>query len=92
MDQRKVTRRPTATALVVGAISMLLSCAILAGLGLLLFSWISQMNRTIAGIALWVGALPWVVLWLWLTVTLMECFEKVSGISLRTKSSRSAED
>ena len=89
MSRSKVRRRrPTATALLVGAVCMLVSCAIVAGIGVLLFIGIGRLNRTAAEFVLWVGALPWAVLWLWLTVTLMECFERVTGVSLRTKSAR----
>ncbi len=68
---------------------MLLSLAVVASIGVLLFIGIEQLNRTAAVIFLWVGTLPWVILWLWLTVTLMDCFEKMTGHSLRTKSARS---
>ena len=68
---------------------MLLSLAVVASIGVLLFLGIEQLNRTAAVIFLWVGTLPWVILWLWLTVTLMDCFEKMTGHSLRTKSARS---
>ena len=89
MNHSKMKRRkPTAAAIIVGVICMLLSLAIVAGIGVLLFIGIEQLNRTAAVIFLWVGTLPWVILWLWLTVTLMDYFEKMTGISLRTKSAR----
>ncbi len=89
MNQSKVkNRKPTAAAIIVGVVCMLLSFTVVAGIGVLLFIGIKQLNRTAAVVFLWVGTLPWAILWLWVTVMLMECFEKMTGISLRTKSAR----
>lgn len=85
---RKPGRRPTATAIIVGTLCFLLSLGIVAGIGFLVFLWLKQVSPTLGVVLTWAGPLPLVFVVLWLTVFLMELFEKTTGISLRTRSSR----
>ncbi len=85
---RKPGRRPTVTAIIVGTLCFLLSLGIVAGIGFLIFLWAKQMNSTLVVVLKWAGPLPLVIVILWLTLFLMNLFEKATGISLRTRSSR----
>ena len=89
---RKLRRRPTATAIIVGTLCFLLSLGIVAGIGFLLFQWAKQMNPTLVVVLVWAGPLPLVIVVLWFTMFLMELFEKTTGIHLRTRSSRAMDD
>ena len=85
--QRKRRRKPTAAGVIVGAASLVVSLAIIGGGYLLIILWLKEVSTSLAGILLWIGTLPLVIAVIWLTVTLMDVFEKLTGTSLRTQSS-----
>ena len=87
----KIRRRPTATAILVGTVCFVISCACIFGPSIYVYFLLRSMSPALSHILLWVGPValfPVVVLALWFTVVLMEWFEKSTGISLRTRSSR----
>jgi|OM-RGC.v1.031732026 TRAP-type C4-dicarboxylate transport system permease small subunit len=88
--QGRLERRPTATAIVVGILSLVVSIAVVAGAGYLLFVWLRQVSPTLGVVLTWVGPIPLVLAVGWSTLFLMDLFEKTTGISLRTRSSRTS--
>jgi hypothetical protein len=85
--QKKIRRKPTKISVVVGTICFFLSFGIITGICIFIFSFAKQfLNSTVLYILFSVASFPLVFIVLWLTVFLMETFEKISGISLRTKS------
>ena len=88
MNGSRRYRKPTALAIIIGSVCFLISLGIVGTGGVLLFLWINQLNTTLAVALTWIGPLPLVVLIGWMTVTMMDVFEKVTDVSLRTKSTR----
>ena len=84
----KLRRRPTATAIFVGTLCFLASLGVVTGIGYLVFLWLKQVSPTLGVVLTWAGPLPLVIVVGWLTLFLMNLFEKATGISLRTRSSR----
>ena len=85
--QRKIRRKPTAAAVVVGMFCFLLSACIVVGIGVLLFPYAKQyLNNTVLLILLSVGSLPFVFILFWLMLFFMETIEKIFGVRFRTKS------
>jgi hypothetical protein len=85
--QRKIRRKPTAAAVVVGTFCFLLSACIVVGIGVLLFPYAKQyLNNTVLLILLSVGSLPFVFILFWLMLFFMETIEKIFGVRFRTKS------
>jgi hypothetical protein len=85
---KKLTRKPTGPAVIVGTVCFLLSISVVGVSGIFLLLWIKQVNQAAGLVFLWVGPLPLVIIVMWLTVFLMDLFEKTTGTSLRTKSIR----
>ena len=84
--QRKIRRKPTAAAVVVGTFCFLLSACIVVGIGVLLFPYAKQyLNNTVLLILLSVGSLPFVFILFWLMLFFMETIEKIFGVRFRTK-------
>ena len=85
--QRKIRRKPTAAAVVVGTFCFLLSACIVVGIGVLLFPYAKQyLNKTVLIILLSIASFPLVLTVMWLTLFFMETIEKIFGVSFRTKS------
>ncbi|MDG2201710.1 MAG: hypothetical protein P8K80_11090 [Phycisphaerales bacterium] len=84
----KLRRKPTRTAIVVGSLCFCLSLAVVGGVFALILVWLRQASPTLGLVLLWVGPLPLVIVVGWLTLFLMNLFEKTTGTSLRTKSAR----
>lgn len=86
--QKKMRRKPTVAAVIVGTFCLLFSMTIVFGAGILAFLYLKQyLNKAIVVIVvLSVGSLPLVMATMWLTVFFMETIEKIFGISFRTKS------
>ena len=87
-QQGKISRRPTPIAVIVGTLCFLLSLGTVAGIGVLIFQWMKQVSPALGVVLAWGGSLPLVIVVGWLTLLLMDMFEKTTGISLRTRSSR----
>ena len=86
-NQKKIRRKPTVAAVLVGTICFLFSIGIVGGLGILLFPYAKQyMNKTVFVIIASIGALPSTFIVMWLTVFFMETIEKLFGFQFRTKS------
>ena len=84
--QKKIRRKPTAAAVIVGTFCFLLSACIVVGIGVLLFPYAKQyLNNTVLLILLSVGSLPFVFILLWLMLFFVETIEKLIGVSFRTK-------
>ena len=86
--RKKLGRRPTPIAIIVGTLCFLLSLATVAGIGVLVFQCMKQVSPALAVVLAWGGPLPLVIVVMWLTLLLMDLFEKTTGMSLRTRSSR----
>jgi len=85
--QKIIRRKPTMIAVVVGTICLFLSFGILTGICIFIFPFAKQfLNSTVLNIVFYVAPFPLLFVVFWLTVFLMETFEKITGISLRTKS------
>ena len=88
--QNKLRRRPTAAAVIVGCLSLLLSLALVGSCFIFILLWLKQASPSLGAVLLWAGPLPLVIVVGWLTLFLMDLFERSTGISLRTKSARAA--
>ena len=88
IQQGKIRRRPTPIAIIVGTLCFLMSLGTVAGIGVLIFQWMKQVNPALGVVLAWGGSLPLVILVGWMTLLLMDMSEKTTGISLRTRSSR----
>lgn len=75
-------------AIVVGTLCFLLSAGVVVPIGALVIVGGSRMNPVLGTVLTWVGPVPVVFAVGWSTVFLMERFERITGISLRTRSSR----
>jgi|TARA_B100000315_G_C14424515_1_gene517179 hypothetical protein len=85
--QKKIRRKPTIAAVIVGTICFVFSATIISGLCILLFPYAKQyINKNVFIILLSVGSFPAVFLVLWLTLFFMNSIEKIFGVSFRTKS------
>ena len=91
-NQKKLRRKPTRTAVVVGAASFLVSLCIGIGCFVLILDWLHGASPTAATVVLYVGSLPWLLLIVWLAAALMGGYERLTGTSLRTKSARMQEE
>ncbi|MCH2152902.1 MAG: hypothetical protein MK089_06130 [Phycisphaerales bacterium] len=86
--QNKLRRRPTAAAVIVGCLSLLLSLALVGSCFIFVLLWLKQTSPSLGRVLLWVGPLPLLMTVIWLTLFLMDLFERSTGSSLRTKSVR----
>lgn len=85
--QKKIRRKPTAAAVIVGTFCFSLSACIVVGISILLFPYAKQyLNKTVLIILIYVGSLPIVCILLWLMVFFMNKIEKLFGVSFITKS------
>lgn len=84
----KRRRSPRAIAILVFIVSFVLSFGIVAGLGYVLVLGAKLVHPTLASVLLWGGTIPLVIGVLWLSVFLVNVFEKTTRISLRTESGR----
>jgi EamA domain-containing membrane protein RarD len=85
--QKKIRRKPTKIAIVVGTISFFLSCGIITGICIFIFPFAKQfLNSIVLNIVFYVVPFLLLFIALWLTVFFMETFEKITGINLRTTS------
>jgi TRAP-type C4-dicarboxylate transport system permease small subunit len=84
----KLRRKPTRTAIVVGSLCFCLSLAVIGGVFVLILVWLQQASPTLGLVLFWVGPLPLVIVVGWLTLFLMNAYERTTGTSLRTKSAR----
>ena len=89
-SQGKIRRRPKTIAILVGTLCFLLSFGIVAGIGISSILWLKQVSPTLGIVLTWAGPLPMVMVVIGMTVWMMELFEKTTGISLRTRSSRTS--
>ncbi|MCH2134193.1 MAG: hypothetical protein MK116_10625 [Phycisphaerales bacterium] len=89
---RKPRRKPTKTAILVGSICFIISFAVIGIPGFLLLFWLKQVFPGLGALVLWLGPLPLVIAVMWLTLFLMERYEKATGTSLRTRSARRPQD
>lgn len=91
-NAKKLHRKPTKVAFLVGVASFLLSLFIGGGVFFMLMEWLHAVSPTAATVVLYVGSLPWFLLIMWLTLVLMSGYERLTGTSLRTKSARMQEE
>ncbi len=84
----RLRRKPTATAVLVGVLCLLLSLGVVGGIGFLVLFWLRQVSPTLGVVLIWAGPLPLVIVVGWSTLLLMDLFEKTTGLSLRTRSVR----
>ena len=91
IQPQKLRRRPTATAILVGSVCFVISSVCIFGPSIYGFVVLKSTFPALGHVLSWVGPValfPVVFLVLWFTVVLMEWFEKSTGLSLRTRSSR----
>ena len=85
--QKKIRRRPTTTAVVIGMLCFLLSASMIVSASILIFLFAKQyLNKTLLFILLSIVSLPLVYILFWLMLFFMETIEKIFGVRFRTKS------
>ncbi len=89
MERTRIRRRrPTATAVVVGTLAFLISAGLVGVPFAFAILWLKQVNPILSYVVTLGGGFAVVLAIMYVTVFLMEGFEKATGVSLRTRSSR----